>query len=273
LEQQVPIDLLEDATAESLATWLERHPTVEVISRDRGTTFAEGATRGAPQALQMADRWHIIHNLSEALEKVLARHHANLKRMFAPEEEHQVIATLDQQALARALARSQTEQQRQARRERRLVLGCVCKSQPEHDRGKSDHRQEIDRPLLIASRDAPKLLEPIDQAFNVITLFVQGSVKRPGARLIAAARNGIANSSALEIVPNLATAVSFISQDPLWPQLGTPSSHPLDRALLHQYLHFGGLMALTSREHKGHRFAFAFCTQMQLRAKTTLTLA
>ena len=153
------------------------------------------------------------------------------------------------------------------------VRGCVCKSQPEHDRGKSDHRQEIDRPLLIASRDAPKLLEPIDQAFDVIPLFVQGPVKRPGARLIAAARNGIANSSALEIVPNLATAVSFISQDPLWPQRGTTSSHPHDRALLHQHLHGGGLMALTSREHKGHRFAFAFCTQMQLRAKTTLTLA
>jgi transposase len=60
LEQQAPIDLLEDATAESFAAWLERHPTVEVISRDRGTTFADGAARGAPQALQIADRWHLL---------------------------------------------------------------------------------------------------------------------------------------------------------------------------------------------------------------------
>ncbi|HLI09618.1 MAG TPA: transposase [Ktedonobacteraceae bacterium] len=56
---------------------------LELISRDRGTTFADGATRGAPQALQVADRWHILHNVGEALEKVLARHHTDLKRASA----------------------------------------------------------------------------------------------------------------------------------------------------------------------------------------------
>jgi transposase len=73
------IDLLQDASADSFAAWLQEHPSVELISRDRGTTFADGANRGAPQALQIADRWHVIHNLGEALEKVLARHHADLK--------------------------------------------------------------------------------------------------------------------------------------------------------------------------------------------------
>ncbi len=122
LEQRVPIDLLADATAESFAAWLQAHPSVEFISRDRGTTFADGATRGAPQALQIADRWHILHNLSEALEKVLARHHADLKRaLTSPEEESQVIAAVDQQALAHVMARAQSEQLRQARRERRLA--------------------------------------------------------------------------------------------------------------------------------------------------------
>ncbi|MFL5660220.1 MAG: transposase [Ktedonobacteraceae bacterium] len=77
LERQAPINLLEDAPSESFAAWLEKHPTVEIISRDRGTTFADGASRGAPQAIQIADRWHLIHNLGEALEKVLARHHAD----------------------------------------------------------------------------------------------------------------------------------------------------------------------------------------------------
>jgi transposase len=118
LEQQAPIDLLEDATAESFAAWLQKHPTVEVGSRDRGTTFADRATRGAPQALLIADRWHIIHNAGEALEKILARHHGDLKQVVVPEE-HQVIAALDQQALSRALTRSQAELQRQARQERR----------------------------------------------------------------------------------------------------------------------------------------------------------
>jgi transposase len=97
-------------------------PSVELISRDRGTTFADGATPGAPQALQIAARWHILHTLGEALEKVLARHHTDLKRASTPaEEEQQVIAALDQQALAPVLARSQVEQLRQARRERRLA--------------------------------------------------------------------------------------------------------------------------------------------------------
>lgn len=122
LECHLPVDLLPDASADSFAAWLKEHPSVELISRDRGTTFADGATRGAPQALQIADRWHIIHNLGEALEKVLARHHTDLKRASTPsEEEHQVIAALDQQALAHVMARSQAEQLLQARRERRLA--------------------------------------------------------------------------------------------------------------------------------------------------------
>jgi transposase len=122
LERHTPVDLLQDASADSFAAWLAAHPSVELISRDRGTTFADGATRGAPQALQIADRWHIIHNLGEALEKVLARHHTDLKRASTPsEEEHQVIAALDRQALAHVMARSQVEQLRQARRERRLA--------------------------------------------------------------------------------------------------------------------------------------------------------
>lgn len=122
LEQQAPIDLLEDATAESFATWLERHPTVEGISRDRGTTFADGAARGAPQALQIADRWHLIHTLGEALEQVLARHHADLKRAFTREEEQQAIQSVEPEALVPARVPSQSEQVQIARQERRMAI-------------------------------------------------------------------------------------------------------------------------------------------------------
>jgi transposase len=122
LEQQRPIDLLADASAESFAAWLQAHPTVEIVSRDRGTTYADGATRGAPQALQIADRWHLIHNLGEALEKVLARHHADLKRAFTPEEQDQLTHPSELPALTRTRAVSQTEQARLARQERRRAL-------------------------------------------------------------------------------------------------------------------------------------------------------
>src|SRR5712691_6535605 len=50
LERHIPVDLLQDASADSFAAWLKEHPSVELISRDRGTTFADGANRGAPQA-------------------------------------------------------------------------------------------------------------------------------------------------------------------------------------------------------------------------------
>lgn len=68
LEKRVPIDLLPDREASSLATWLKANPGIEIISRDRGGPYAEGARQGAPQARQVADRFHLLVNLSETLE-------------------------------------------------------------------------------------------------------------------------------------------------------------------------------------------------------------
>jgi transposase len=71
LERRRVADLLPDRSAESLAWWLTRHPTVQLITRDRCGLYAQGASQGAPSAVQVADRFHLVLNLSAAIERVL----------------------------------------------------------------------------------------------------------------------------------------------------------------------------------------------------------
>lgn len=76
LERRRPVDLLPDRESNTLKQWLAAHPEVEIISRDRSKTYAEAATNGAPHAIQVADRWHLLKNLGEYLERLLLRHHS-----------------------------------------------------------------------------------------------------------------------------------------------------------------------------------------------------
>ena len=73
------VDLLPDRTAESLSDWLGQREPPEVICRDRAGDYANGARRGAPDAVQIADRFHLSCNSSQALERVLHRHAAALR--------------------------------------------------------------------------------------------------------------------------------------------------------------------------------------------------
>jgi transposase len=87
LEKRKPIDLLPDREAETLASWLKQHPEIEIISRDRGGTYIEGSNTGAPQAKQVADRWHLLKNASEVLERTISRNYAKLQKVLFPKDE------------------------------------------------------------------------------------------------------------------------------------------------------------------------------------------
>ncbi|WP_240509406.1 ISL3 family transposase [Streptomyces agglomeratus] len=89
IETGRPVDVLPDRTAETFATWLEQHPGAEIVCRDRASAYAEAVRTAAPDAQQIADRFHLWKNLCEAVEKCVVAHRSCL---LAPaEEDDQVV--------------------------------------------------------------------------------------------------------------------------------------------------------------------------------------
>jgi transposase len=78
LEEHRPVDMLNNREAQTVAAWLQGHPEIRVITRDRARFYAEGAATGAPQAMQVADRFHLMQNLRHALVRMLERRHPHL---------------------------------------------------------------------------------------------------------------------------------------------------------------------------------------------------
>jgi transposase len=121
LERHRIADRLEEAAATEFADWLQAHPGVEVIRRDRGGAFAEGGRAGAPDAIQVADRFHLLKNRGDAVEEYLARIHRQLPpdpdRRKAPARASGPRAP--EGATSFAISPSRHEQERQRRRARR----------------------------------------------------------------------------------------------------------------------------------------------------------
>ncbi len=81
LEHRRPLDLLPDRSAATLAAWLRREPQIRLVARDRSTKYARGTALGAPDAVQVADRWHLLLNTRQMVERWLARIHPRLRQL------------------------------------------------------------------------------------------------------------------------------------------------------------------------------------------------
>ncbi|MEU9214686.1 ISL3 family transposase [Streptomyces sp. NPDC048415] len=79
------VDVLPDRTSETFAAWLRDHPGAEIVCRDRATAYTKAVKEAAPNALKVADRWHLLQNLSAAVEKTCHQHH-NCLREYAEQE-------------------------------------------------------------------------------------------------------------------------------------------------------------------------------------------
>lgn len=128
LETHQPIALLADRKAETLIEWLQAHPGIEVLSRDRSKTYKSAMDKAAPDAMQVADRFHLVKNLSEALERAFGHYRTELKAAeqaqqqmkatTAPEET--VIAISKPTAIEESQQRIRENQQRKIEQQKKI---------------------------------------------------------------------------------------------------------------------------------------------------------
>ncbi|MCL5962399.1 MAG: ISL3 family transposase [Chloroflexi bacterium] len=166
LESRRPVDMVEGREADVVTNWLKAHPGVEVIARDRSGAYAEGARAGAPEATQVADRFHLLQNASSALDGMLRGRRLRVDEIEAATVMHVTTPTVEGPGLDATAKLSPTKQYLADRVTARIARRERVKELSEAGAGISKIAREvgIDRKTVSRLMHAPKPLH--DQTVN-----------------------------------------------------------------------------------------------------------
>lgn len=188
LELRKPIELLPDRSAETAEAWLRTHPEVELVSRDRGGDYAAAAKKGAPQAQQVADRFHLLQNLRERLKEVMDR-----KQDRLPEIEERPSDALP--AKARGIKEQGSQEMRESlaepEREKHYRTSSVYPNQRPEGVKYDEFQKQVRREKRTSLYE------------DVRTLVEQGLSQRAIARKLKLARATVSKFAQAEAYPEM----------------------------------------------------------------------
>ena len=125
LETHKPIDLLPDRQASTLTTWLKAHPSVKLVTRDRSREYAQAITEGAPKAQQVVDRWHLLKNLREMLQRVVDANRPVIVEIVAQARQPVTLPRSSSETIARDAARARRQQRHEQVRKVFAQVGTI----------------------------------------------------------------------------------------------------------------------------------------------------
>jgi transposase len=205
LETHRPIDLLPDRGTETVAAWLRRHPEVEIVTRDRGGEYAAAAKQGAPQAQQIADRFHLLKNVRERLKELMDRRQSCL-----PEVEEHASDAIPAKA--------------QGIKDKRLHENAEPKAEPEPEkRYRTIPPSPYQRPPGMSYDAFLKQIrrdKRVARYEDVRTLFAQGLSQRAIARKLRLSRRTVAKFVQAETYPERHASNAGASRSLLDPYKG-----------------------------------------------------